>query len=142
MMRYSEFIDNYAKHPVYKAPTGSALNARSWQTEAPLRMLLNNLDAAVAEDPEQLIVYGGTGQAARNPEAVKEIIRILCNLDEDHSLLIQSGKPVGLVRTHSALDVCDDRGRIGAGLLAQHPEHHLRQRLRLRPRYQHRRVAL
>ena len=63
-------------------------------------MLLNNLDAEVAEDPANLIVYGGTGQAARNPEAVKEIIRILLEMDEYHSLLIQSGKPIGLVRSH------------------------------------------
>jgi len=99
-MNYSEFIENYASHPHYKAPRGNQLHAKSWQTEAPLRMLLNNLDAEVAEDPSNLIVYGGTGQAARNPEAVKEIIRILLEMDEYHSLLIQSGKPVGLVRSH------------------------------------------
>jgi urocanate hydratase len=99
-MKYLEFIDKYATHPDYHSPTGSQLNAKSWQTEAPLRMLLNNLNAEVAEDPSNLIVYGGTGQAARSPEAVKEIIRILLDLDEDHSLLVQSGKPVGIVRTH------------------------------------------
>jgi urocanate hydratase len=99
-MKYLEFIKKYASHPNYHAPTGSQLNARSWQTEAPLRMLLNNLNAEVAEDPANLIVYGGTGQAARNTDAVKEIIRILLEMDENHSLLIQSGKPVGLVRTH------------------------------------------
>lgn len=99
-MKYSEFIEKYATHPHYKAPTGTELHARSWQTEAPLRMLLNNLNAEVAEDPEHLIVYGGTGQAARNPEAVKEIIRILLELDENHSLLVQSGKPIGLIRSH------------------------------------------
>ena len=99
-MNYSEFIETYASHPHYKAPRGNQLHAKSWQTEAPLRMLLNNLDAEVAEDPSNLIVYGGTGQAARNPEAVKEIIRILLEMDEYHSLLIQSGKPVGLVRSH------------------------------------------
>jgi urocanate hydratase len=76
------------------------LHALSWQTEAPLRMLLNNLNAQVAEDPEHLIVYGGTGQAARNPEAVRNIIRYLLTLKEDQSLLIQSGKPVGLIRSH------------------------------------------
>lgn len=100
MMKYSEFINTYAKHPHYKAPVGSELHTRSWQTEAPLRMMLNNLDAEVAEDPGNLIVYGGTGQAARNPEAVKQIIKALFNLDENHSLLIQSGKPVGIVRSH------------------------------------------
>ncbi len=99
-MKFSEFIKKYASHPVYSAPRGNVLNARSWSTEAPLRMLLNNLDAEVAEDPSNLIVYGGTGQAARSPEALKEIIRILLEMDEYHSLLIQSGKPVGLVRSH------------------------------------------
>jgi len=99
-MNSSEFIEKYASHPHYCAPSGNRLHARSWQTEAPLRMLLNNLNAEVAEDPENLIVYGGTGQAARNPEAVKEIIRLLLELDENHSLLVQSGKPVGLVRSH------------------------------------------
>ncbi|MHB9056732.1 MAG: urocanate hydratase [Paludibacteraceae bacterium] len=99
-MEYSEFFEKYASHPYYKAPRGRELHAKSWQTEAPLRMLLNNLDQEVAEDPANLIVYGGTGQAARNVEALKEIIRQLLELDENHSLLIQSGKPVGIVRTH------------------------------------------
>jgi len=99
-MNYSEFIEKYASHPHYIAPRGNLLHAKSWQTEAPLRMLLNNLDAEVAEDPANLIVYGGTGQAARNPEAVKEIIRILLEMDENHSLLVQSGKPIGLIRSH------------------------------------------
>ena len=74
-MNYSEFIKKYAAHPNYKAPKGNQLHAKSWQTEAPLRMLLNNLDQHVAEDPANLIVYGGTGQAARNEDAVKKIIR-------------------------------------------------------------------
>lgn len=99
-MNYLEFIEKYANHPHYIAPTGNQLHARSWQTEAPLRMLLNNLNAEVAEDPANLIVYGGTGQAARNTEAVKEIIRILLEMDENHSLLVQSGKPIGLIRSH------------------------------------------
>ena len=99
-MNYTEFLQTYASHPNYRAPHGSKLNAKSWQTEAPLRMLLNNLDSEVAEDPANLIVYGGTGQAARNPDALREIIRILLDLDENHSLLVQSGKPVGIVRTH------------------------------------------
>ena len=67
MMNYLEFIEKYATHPNYKAPTGGLLHAKSWQTEAPLRMLLNNLDRQVAENPEELVVYGGTGQADRNP---------------------------------------------------------------------------
>ncbi|KAA3661940.1 MAG: urocanate hydratase [Calditrichaeota bacterium] len=99
-MNFSDFIKTYANHPHYKAPTGTTLHAKSWQTEAPLRMLLNNLDAEVAESPDELVVYGGTGQAARNKEAVSAIIRNLLELDEDHSLLVQSGKPVGIVRTH------------------------------------------
>ncbi len=99
-MNFSEFIKIYATHPNYKSPTGNRLHARSWQTEAPLRMLLNNLDREVAENPEELVVYGGTGQAARNPEALLQIIKCLLQLDEHHSLLIQSGKAVGIVRTH------------------------------------------
>jgi len=99
-MNYSEFINKYATHPNYKAPTGNELHAKSWQTEAPLRMLLNNLDRQVAENPEELVVYGGTGQAARNPEALLQIIKCLLELDENHSLLVQSGKAVGIVRTH------------------------------------------
>jgi urocanate hydratase len=77
-----------------------ALHAKSWQTEAPLRMLLNNLDAQVAENPDELVVYGGIGQAARNPESLRKIIELLLGLDEDHSLLVQSGKPVGIIRSH------------------------------------------
>lgn len=99
-MTSSDFINTYAAHPHYKAPRGAALHARSWQTEAPLRMLLNNLDDEVAENPSELVVYGGIGQAARNKEALQQIIKILLELDEDHSLLVQSGKPVGVVRTH------------------------------------------
>ena len=99
-MNFSEFIEKYATHPNYRAPRGNQLNAKSWQTEAPLRMLLNNLDREVAENPEELVVYGGTGQAARNPEALRQIIRSLLTLDENHSLLVQSGKAVGVVRTH------------------------------------------
>jgi len=99
-MTTSEFIKTYAHHPHYKAPRGMQLHAKSWQTEAPLRMLLNNLDDSVAENPAELVVYGGIGQAARNPESLRKIIEILLELDEDHSLLVQSGKPVGIVRTH------------------------------------------
>lgn len=99
-MKSSEFIEKYAAHPHYKAPRGLQLHAKSWQTEAPLRMLLNNLDAQVAENPAELVVYGGIGQAARNPVALRKIIELLLELDEDHSLLVQSGKPVGIVRSH------------------------------------------
>jgi len=83
-----------------RAPRGSELNARSWQTEAPLRMLLNNLDPEVAEHPEQLVVYGGSGRAARSPEALRAIVGALLRLHDDETLLVQSGKPVGVFRTH------------------------------------------
>ena len=99
-MQLEDFIEQYAAHPFYKAPRGNTLHAKSWQTEAPLRMLLNNLDAEVAENPAELVVYGGIGQAARNIPALQKIIELLLQLDEDHSLLVQSGKPVGVVRTH------------------------------------------
>jgi urocanate hydratase len=84
------------------APRGTELNARSWSTEAPLRMLLNNLDPEVAERPEELIVYGGSGKAARSPQALKELVRSLLTLNEDETLLVQSGKPVGVFRTSPA----------------------------------------
>jgi urocanate hydratase len=85
-----------------RAPRGTSLNARSWQTEAPLRMLLNNLDAEVAERPEELVVYGGTGKAARNHDALKALVRALLTLGEDETLLVQSGKPIGIFTTHAA----------------------------------------
>lgn len=99
-MKSSEFIERYAAHPHYEAPRGTQLHAKSWQTEAPLRMLLNNLDAQVAENPADLVVYGGIGQAARNPESLRKIIELLLELDEWHSLLVQSGKPVGIICSH------------------------------------------
>jgi urocanate hydratase len=83
-----------------RAPRGSTLNARSWETEAPLRMLLNNLDPEVAEHPESLVVYGGTGRAARSHAALRAIVRTLLRLGPDETLLVQSGKPVGVFRTH------------------------------------------
>ncbi|MET0562716.1 MAG: hypothetical protein ABW114_04680, partial [Gaiellaceae bacterium] len=83
-----------------RAPRGTQLNARSWSTEAPLRMLLNNLDPEVAERPEALVVYGGSGKAARNHDALRAIVRSLLTLGEDETLLVQSGKPVGVLRTH------------------------------------------
>lgn len=84
----------------YKTPTGTQLNCKGWVQEAALRMLLNNLDPAVAERPEDLIVYGGRGKAARNFEALDKIIASLKSLEEDETLLIQSGKPVGILKTH------------------------------------------
>jgi urocanate hydratase len=84
-----------------RAPRGTELNAKSWSTEAPLRMLLNNLDPEVAERPEDLVVYGGSGKAARNHASLRAIVRSLLELGEDETLLVQSGKPVGVFRTHA-----------------------------------------
>ncbi|ROR83144.1 urocanate hydratase [Plantibacter flavus] len=83
-----------------RAARGTILTAKSWQTEGPLRMLMNNLDPEVAEHPEDLVVYGGTGKAARNWEAYDAIVRTLEGLEADETLLVQSGKPVGVFRTH------------------------------------------
>lgn len=83
-----------------RADRGTTLSAKSWQTEAPLRMLMNNLDPEVAERPEDLVVYGGTGRAARSWEAYDAIVATLKTLDDDETLLVQSGKPVGVFRTN------------------------------------------
>ncbi|MEP6560319.1 MAG: urocanate hydratase [Nakamurella sp.] len=83
-----------------RAARGTTLTAKSWSTEAPLRMLCNNLDPAVAEDPDNLVVYGGTGKAARNWASFDAICRELTTLEQDETLLVQSGKPVGVLRTH------------------------------------------
>ncbi|MCH8302176.1 MAG: urocanate hydratase [Proteobacteria bacterium] len=83
-----------------KAPTGTRLQAKSWQTEAPLRMLMNNLDPEVAERPEDLVVYGGIGKAARNWECFDAIVAKLIELESNETLLVQSGKPVGVFKTH------------------------------------------
>jgi urocanate hydratase len=83
-----------------RAARGSSLTARSWQTEAPLRMLMNNLDPEVAERPDDLVVYGGTGRAARTWGAYDAMVRTLTTLGDDETMLVQSGKPVGVFRTH------------------------------------------
>ncbi|GAA0435656.1 urocanate hydratase [Leifsonia naganoensis] len=83
-----------------RAARGTELSAKSWQTEAPLRMLMNNLDPDVAERPDDLVVYGGTGRAARSWEAFDAIVETLRDLEADETLLVQSGKPVGVFRTH------------------------------------------
>jgi urocanate hydratase len=83
-----------------RAPRGTTLSCRSWLTEAPLRMLMNNLDPEVAERPSELVVYGGIGKAARNWQCYEQIVSALRELNEDETLLIQSGKPVGVFRTH------------------------------------------
>ena len=82
------------------APRGSKLNAKSWLTEAPLRMLMNNLDPEVAENPQELVVYGGIGRAARNWQAFDQIVAGLKTLEADETMLVQSGKPVAVLRTH------------------------------------------
>jgi urocanate hydratase len=84
-----------------RAPRGTELTARSWQTEAPLRMLMNNLDPEVAENPAELVVYGGTGKAARSWEAYDALVRTLETLGDDETMLVQSGKPVGVMKTHA-----------------------------------------
>jgi len=86
---------------VIRSPRGTELSARSWLTEAPLRMLMNNLDPDVAERPEELVVYGGIGRAARDWESFDAIVGVLRRLEADQTLLVQSGKPVGVFRTHA-----------------------------------------
>src|SRR5918994_953607 len=82
------------------APRGPELNTKGWLQEAALRCLLNNLDPEVAEDPENLVVYGGRGKAARNVESLHAIVETLQRLENDETLLVQSGKPVGVFKTH------------------------------------------
>ena len=84
-----------------RARRGPAIVAKHWTTEAAVRMLMNNLDAEVAEDPQSLVVYGGIGRAARNWEAYDKIVETLERLEQDETLLIQSGKPVGVFKTHA-----------------------------------------
>ncbi len=86
---------------IVRSPRGAQLNAKSWLTEAPLRMLMNNLDPDVAERPEELVVYGGIGRAARDWESFDRIVETLRRLEDDETLLVQSGKPVGVFRTHA-----------------------------------------
>ncbi|TQF81652.1 urocanate hydratase [Elioraea sp. Yellowstone] len=86
--------------PAIRSPRGATLNARFWTTEAPLRMLMNNLDPEVAERPDELVVYGGIGRAARDWRSFETIVSVLKRLDEEHTLLVQSGKPVGVFPTH------------------------------------------
>src|SRR5919106_1899343 len=83
-----------------RAPRGPEISAKSWLTEAPLRMLMNNLDPEVAERPGELVVYGGIGRAARDWESFDQIITALRRLEGDQTLLVQSGKPVGIFRSH------------------------------------------
>src|SRR5947209_12577518 len=84
-----------------RAPRGREISAKSWLTEAPLRMLMNNLDPEVAERPGELVVYGGIGRAARDWNSLDRIVETLRRLEGDETLLVQSGKPVGVFRTHA-----------------------------------------
>jgi len=92
--------ENKAGYQPVRAPRGTEISCKGWQQEAALRMLMNNLDPEVAEKPEELIVYGGTGKAARNWACFEAIVRSLRDLENDETLLVQSGKPVGIFRTH------------------------------------------
>src|SRR5260370_36499240 len=83
-----------------RAPRGTTLSCKGWQQEAAMRMLMNNLDEDVAERPQDLVVYGGTGKAARNWDCYHAIVRSLKNLENDETLLVQSGKPVGIFKTY------------------------------------------
>src|SRR6202451_3923658 len=89
-------------HPIIRAARGSQLSCKGWHQEAALRMLMNNLDPEVAERPDDLVVYGGTGRAARSWDAFDAIVASLRTLENDETLLVQSGKPVGVFRTHTA----------------------------------------
>ncbi len=93
--------NRYDNSRVIRAPRGTTLNTKSWLTEAPLRMLMNNLDPDVAERPEELVVYGGIGRAARNWQCYDRIVSSLKELNDDETLLVQSGKPVGVFKTHT-----------------------------------------
>src|SRR5271165_2589186 len=97
-MTVSARLDNMR---VIRAPRGTELTAKSWLTEAPLRMLMNNLDPDVAERPGELVVYGGIGRAARDWQSFDRIVATLRRLEDDETLLVQSGKPVGVFRTHA-----------------------------------------
>ena len=97
-MPNSTRLDN-ARH--IRSPRGATITAKSWMTEAPMRMLMNNLDAEVAERPQELVVYGGIGRAARDWESFDKIVATLKTLEDDETLLVQSGKPVGVFRTHT-----------------------------------------
>ena len=95
--------DKYRKQDVRAAHHA---HRKSWLTEAPLRMLMNNLDPEVAENPHELVVYGGIGRAARNWACYDAIVESLTNLENDETLLVQSGKPVGVFKTHKMRPAC------------------------------------
>src|SRR5687768_18419761 len=89
-----------SKPRTVRAPRGAQLNCKGWHQEAAMRCLMNNLDPEVAENPDELVVYGGRGKAARNWDCFDAIVRTLEELGDDETLLVQSGKPVGVFRTH------------------------------------------
>src|SRR6516225_2568855 len=93
-------MDNLAASTEVRAPRGTQLSCKGWLQEAALRMLMNNLDPEVAEDPDHLIVYGGTGRAARNWDCYHALVDCLRHLENDETLLVCSGKPVGVFTTH------------------------------------------
>ena len=101
MISPQELTARRTRHGDIKAPTGSTISTKSWLTEAPLRMLMNNLDPEVAENPNELVVYGGIGRAARDWASYDQILTSLTELEDDETLLVQSGKPVGVFKTHS-----------------------------------------
>ena len=101
MISPQELTARRTRHGDIKAPTGSTISTKSWLTEAPLRMLMNNLDPEVAENPNELVVYGGIGRAARDWASYDQIVASLAELEDDETLLVQSGKPVGVFKTHS-----------------------------------------
>ena len=94
-------MTNTREAPTIRAPRGRDLTCKGWHQEAALRMLMNNLDPEVAERPEDLVVYGGIGKAARNWDCFEAIVRCLRDLEGDETLLVQSGKPVGVFKTHA-----------------------------------------
>ena len=102
----SDVPDSHQAARPRHAPRGNALSCRGWQQEAALRMLMNNLDPEVAERPEDLVVYGGRGKAARNWECFDAIVATLESLGNDETLLVQCGKPVGVFRTHATRRAC------------------------------------
>ena len=101
MLSAEDLKERRTRSGYIKAPTGTKISTKSWMTEAPLRMLMNNLDPEVAENPNELVVYGGIGRAARDWASYDQIISSLTELEEDETLLVQSGKPVGVFKTHS-----------------------------------------
>src|SRR5690606_37538954 len=95
-----DFASSDQRPSVVRAPRGNTLTARGWPQEAALRMLMNNLDPEVAERPQDLVVYGGTGKAARDWPSYHALVRTLTTLGPDETMLVQSGRPVGVLRTH------------------------------------------